>query len=251
MGTVRIGTSGWTYRSWEGVFYPDGLRRRSQLGFLAQHLDAVEVNATFYRLQATPTFQRWRAQVPSDFRFTVKGSRYITHMLRLRDPEPALARFFASGLLDLGGQLSAVLWQLPPDLAFDAALLTRFLHLLPRTVHHVLEPRHPSFAGDHALGLLRSCECGLVIADSPAFPRMPELEVAPRYVRLHGGRQLYRSRYSTAELRTWAQLVRQWARTGDDVYVFFDNDAAGHAPVDAMRLRRLVALNPRSKGRGQ
>ena len=179
-----------------------------------------------------------------------------------------MANFLASGLLALGRQLGPLLWQLPASVTFDADHLAEFLDLLPATVakaatlaaahdarvtdpwldvetdqpvRHVLEPRHPSFAEPAALELLRSHGCGLVVADTAGrFPQLAEVTSSLVYVRLHGSEQLYWNRYSDAELRAWAARVVRWCSAGLDVAVFFDNDAAGHAPHDAVRLRHLV-----------
>jgi uncharacterized protein YecE (DUF72 family) len=133
MGRVRIGISGWNYPKWRGVFFPPGLPQKSELAFASRQVDSIEINGSFYSLLRPESVVRWYEQTPEDFTFAVKGSRYITHMKRLRGVEVALANFFASGVLALREKLGPVLWQLPPSMAFDAARLTEILELLPRS----------------------------------------------------------------------------------------------------------------------
>jgi len=274
-GRILVGTSGWRYAGWRGDFYPRGLPQRRELEHLAAQLPTVEINGTFYSLQRPERFRRWREAVPEGFVFAVKGPRFITHMLRLRDAETALANFLASGVLALGGQLGPILWQLPERLAFDAEQLDAFLRLLPRStgealaiarrhdhrldgrawleierdapIRHALEPRSPTFDDPALPGLLRGHGVALVLADTAGrWPRFEALTADFGYVRLHGAEVLYTSGYSAAELDEWAARIDGWAR-GDpdgrprDVYAYFDNDAHGHAPHDAVALAGRLA----------
>jgi uncharacterized protein YecE (DUF72 family) len=266
MAEVRVGVSGWRYPSWRGDFYPRGLPQRRELAYLASRMNAVELNASFYSLQRPATYQRLVDDTPDDFCVAVKGSRYLTHMLRLTAVEAPLANFLASGVLLLGPRLGPILWQLPPDLRFEPDRLAGFLRLLPRTtaeaaelarrhddklaadravttapvdrpVRHVLEPRHASFGEREALDLLAAHGVGLVASDSPgAWPYFEERTADTRYVRLHGHTELYASGYSAASLDRWAEKVRAWAEDGCAVHVYFDNDARGRAPHDAVSL---------------
>lgn len=273
-GRILVGTSGWQYRSWRGDFYPPRLAHARELEYLATRLPTVEVNGTFYSLTRPAACDAWRRQVPDDFVFAIKGSRYITHMLKLRGFEAPLANFFASGLLRLGPTLGPILWQLPPQLAFNGDRARAFFAALPRDVadaerwarrhdarttgraaltavggskarlRHVVEIRHPSWLGDEALALMRAFDVALVAADTAGrHPLSVERTATFAYVRLHGSTELYASRYSAAELARWAERIAAWARHGSDVFVYFDNDARGHAPHDALRLRGL--LEPR------
>jgi len=208
-------------------------------------MSAVEVNASFYRLQRPESYRRWRDAVRDDFVFAVKGGRFITHLKRLRDVEEPLARFFGSGVLELGAKLGPVLWQLPASLPFDPALMGDFYTLLPRAhdgleIRHVLEFRHPSFCSDAAFAQMREHDIGCVVSDSPR--RWPMAEVVTSdvvYVRLHGHTELYASGYAPASLDRWAEKCRRWSERAD-VHVYFDNDARGRAPYDAMGLRRRL-----------
>ncbi|HWJ81644.1 MAG TPA: DUF72 domain-containing protein [Nocardioides sp.] len=269
MGEIRVGISGWSYPSWRGDFYPRGLAQRRELSYAAERMTSVEINGSFYSLQRPTSYAAWREAVPDDFVFAVKGGRFITHMKRLRGVEAPLANFFASGVLALGPKLGPVLWQLPASLEYDAALLEDFFAQLPRTtgaaaelaknhderlredrVHaevdadrplrHALEFRHRSFCTDEAFAQMRAHDVACVVADSPR--RWPEADVVTTdvvYARLHGHTELYASGYSRASLEGWAERCREWARDAD-VYVYFDNDARGRAPHDAVTLIDLL-----------
>ncbi|QDO88106.1 DUF72 domain-containing protein [Ornithinimicrobium ciconiae] len=270
---VRIGISGWRYRPWRGVFYPTGLPQRRELEHAARCFDTIEINGSFYALQRPSSYQRWAAETPEGFVFSVKGPRFITHMLRLRRARVPLANFFASGVLALGDRLGPVLWQLPERHGYDPEQLADFFALLPRSttaaaelarehddkvadrtwlqtsaereIQHVLEVRSPEFADNpEFIGLLREHAIGLVVADTAH--RWPELDAVTSpvvYVRLHGDTELYVSGYSPAALQRWAERIRSWRRT-HDVYVYFDNDAKVHAPFNAQELVGLLEVAP-------
>ncbi len=240
MGSIRVGTSGWSYASWRGDFYPPGLVHRRELAHLAERLTTLEVNGSFYALQRPSTYRKWRDETPDDFVFAVKGGRFITHLKRLRDVEEGLARFFGSGVFELGSKLGPVLWQLPASLSYDASLMDAFYRLLPGGVRHVVEFRHRSFCTDEAFAQMRENDIGCVVSDSPG--RWPMAEVMTgdvMYVRLHGHTELYASGYASRSLDRWAQKCRTWAEQAD-VFVYFDNDARGRAPHDAVALRKRL-----------
>jgi uncharacterized protein YecE (DUF72 family) len=272
-GRAWIGTSGWLYPHWRGPFYPGGLARHKELAYLAQRLSTVEVNGTFYSLTSPRACDSWRAAVPDDFLFAIKGSRYITHMLKLRNFEAPLANFLSSGVLRLGKKLGPILWQLPPQLPFDEGRATGFLSALPRTVgaaerlarrhdartrgraavtgrdgrdlelRHALEARHPSWLEKRAVDVLRAAGVALVSADTAGrHPFSLERTASFAYLRLHGSRQLYASRYVDRELTAWARVISAWRSEGSDVYAYFDNDAQAHAPQDALRLAALLGI---------
>lgn len=270
MGEIRVGTSGWSYDGWRGDFYPAGLPRAEELAHLSRRLTSVEVNGSFYALQRPSSYRAWRDATPEDFVLAVKGGRFITHVKRLRDVEAPLANFFASGVLALGHKLGPVLWQLPESLAYDAALMADFYALLPRTtaaaadlasrhderltgdrvltsydadrpIAHVLEFRNRSFCTGEALDQMRAHDIGCVVADSDGrWPRVEVVTSGVVHVRLHGHTKLYTSRYSPRSLEKWARRCREWAQQAD-VFVYFDNDADGHAPHDAEALLRRLA----------
>ncbi|EYR63423.1 hypothetical protein N866_00750 [Actinotalea ferrariae CF5-4] len=273
MAQVRIGISGWRYAPWRGVFYPPGLAQRRELEHASRLLSTVEINGSFYALQRPESYAGWAATAPEDFVFSVKGGRYITHMLKLTRPESALANFFASGVMALGPKLGPFLWQLPPVLRFDPERLDAFFRALPRTttaaarlaaqhdarlegrswtttdaerpLRHVLEVRHQSFATAEAVALLREHDVGLVVADTAGkWPLLEDVTSDLVYVRLHGAEELYVSGYDDASLERWAAKIRRWAGAGHDVLVYFDNDVKVHAPFDAQRLAALLHVGP-------
>jgi uncharacterized protein YecE (DUF72 family) len=241
--TVRIGISGWRYPAWRGRFYPRGLPQRCELAFAAERFSSIEINGSFYSLQTPARFAGWRDEVPDDFVFAVKGSRYITHMLGLRNAKTALANFFASGLFALEGKLGPILWQLPPRFSFQRERLQAFFDLLPRTgreasalarrhdrrvsgrarlridpdysLRHALEVRHESFVQEDFVELLRDNGIALVVADTAGrWPLMEDVTADFVYVRLHGDKKLYVSGYSRTVLDTWARKIRAWRRGG-------------------------------------
>lgn len=270
MGRIRIGISGWNYAGWRGDFYPKGLVQRLELAYAAERMTSIEINGSFYSLQRPTSYAAWRAQTPDDFVFAVKGGRFITHLKKLAGVETALANFFASGVLALGPKLGPVLWQLPPNLGYDEARLAAFFDLLPRTtaaaaelakghdakladdraltvaeedrpLRHALEVRHGSFAVPEAIELLRAHDIAFVVADTAGrWPLVEEVTSDHMYVRLHGDTELYTSGYTPEALDRWAEKVCRWAELGQDVYVYFDNDAKGFAPHDALGLIERV-----------
>jgi len=265
MATARIGISGWRYPPWRGEWYPKGLPQRLELEYSASRLASIELNGSFYSLQRPASYLRWYDETPDDFVFSVKGGRFITHLLRLTRVETALANFFASGVLALRDKLGPILWQLPERHAYDADQLQAFFDLLPSTtgealalakrhdarlddrdwlepqpdrpLRHALEARHPEFVGPDVAGLLRSHGIAFVIADTAGrWPQNREITSDFVYVRLHGAEELYASGYTDESLDAWAADARGWLASGRDVYVYFDNDMKVRAPFDAMAL---------------
>ena len=268
---IRIGISGWRYEPWRGVWYPEGLPHRRELAFCGAHFPTVEINGSFYSLQRPEYYEAWYRETPPGFLFAVKGSRYITHMLRLNDIEKPLANFFASGILALRDKLGPFLWQFPPMFAYRRERLEPFLATLPKTtvealrlarrrdarlhgrsrlaidadrpLRHALEIRHPSFMSGDFLSLLKSYDIGLVVADTAGkWPKMFHVTSDFVYARLHGDVKIYTSGYSDRALASWARRIRGWAKDGRDVYVYFDNDVKVKAPFDALNLMRKLGL---------
>jgi uncharacterized protein YecE (DUF72 family) len=242
---IRIGISGWRYPPWRGTFFPRGLVQRDELHFASRQVNSIEINGTFYSLQRSSSFVRWRDATPDDFLFSVKGPRYLTHILRLKNPVVPLANFFASGVLQLGAKLGPLLWQLPPSLRFNAEALGDFFRLLPRTtgdatrlakkqdralrlpasfsrglvdqpLRHALEVRHESFRTPAFIDVLRQHDIALVIADTAGkWPFLEDVTSDFVYVRLHGDAELYVSGYTDAALAAWARKIRAWSRGAD------------------------------------
>jgi uncharacterized protein YecE (DUF72 family) len=268
---IRIGISGWRYDPWRKLFYPEGLPQRRELEFCGRHFPTVEINGSFYSLQRPEYYAQWYDETPPQFLFAVKGSRYITHMLRLSRIEKPLANFFASGILNLRDKLGPFLWQFPPMFAFKRDRLEAFFRLLPRTteqalalarrrdarmigrsrlaidanrkLHHAVEIRHPSFMTADFVRLLRKHGVGLVVADTAGkWPKMFHVTADFVYVRLHGDVKIYTSGYTERALASWARRIRNWERDGRDVYVYFDNDVKVKAPFDALNLMHRLGL---------
>jgi uncharacterized protein YecE (DUF72 family) len=244
---------------------------------VAERMNSVEINGSFYSLQRPSRFAEWAASVPEAFVFAVKGGRFITHMKKLSGIETPLANFFASGVLALEAKLGPILWQLPPNLGFDADRMDVFFTQLPRTagsaakvaaghdqrvpddqaltkaphpnqrLRHVIEVRHESFRNREFYELLRRHRIALVVADNPGqWPIITEITTDVMYVRLHGHDQLYASGYSDRELDEWAAKIKSWTEQGCDVYVYCDNDAKVRAPYDAMGLMDRLGLSAHS-----
>lgn len=262
--SIRIGISGWRYTRWRGTFYPTGLAQRRELAYAGRCFPSVEINGSFYSLQRPESYQSWHDETPDDFVFAVKGPRFVTHMKRLRDCEQALANFFASGVLRLGEKLGPILWQLPPTLRFDDAVLDAFLSSLPRDteaalalarkrdttlmhgrtdlsidrkrpLRHALEMRHPSFCDPSCMKLLRKHKVGVVVADTAGkFPYLEDVTADFVYLRLHGDAQLYASGYSDHALDRWGERIAAWAAGGEP------SDAQRIGPRASKRARRDV-----------
>ena len=268
-GRAFVGISGYIYPNWRGVFYPRGLPARRELEYASRQFNSIELNGTFYSLKSPAVYARWYDEAPDDFLFAIKGSRFITHMLKLVGIETALANFFGSGILELGAKTGPFLWQFPATYAFDEGRVERFLAMLPRNTsdaeeiarehdarlkrgatvkarehvdyRHAFEIRHPSWFCAQFYDLLRAYDAALVLADTAGkFPYAEEITTQFVYVRLHGSEQLYVSGYSDAELEYWADLIRGWSSRGMDSYTYFDNDAKVHAPRDAKNLAGKV-----------
>lgn len=264
---IVVGISGWRYPPWRGVFYPEGLPQRLELAYASRALPSIEINGSFYSLQRPPFYARWDRETPPEFIFSVKGSRFITHMLKLKEPERALARFFGSGLLNLGSKLGPVLWQFPEVFKFDEDRFRRFFDLLPvdtgeaaklarrhgemqpggdpktlSRIRYAFEVRSDTFRNDAFVRLLCAHRAALVVADTAGkWPFFDEPTADFMYLRLHGDVELYASGYTDRALDRWAERIRKWSRRGD-VYCYFDNDAKVKAPGDARTLMSKLDL---------
>ncbi len=242
VGDIRIGISGWRYKGWRGVFYPPKLQQRRELEFASRIFNTIEINGTFYSLQHHTSFQLWERETPDDFVFSIKGSRFITHMKKLRNIDQAFANLLASGLLALGHKLGPILWQFPPQMRFDRERFADFFRLLPRStaeaarlaqgcdermltrsvlqapvdipLRHTVEIRHESFSTPEFIDLLREHDVGLVVADTPEWPLLLDATSTLVYIRLHGSEQLYSSNYTDSALDTWADRIVTWAHGG-------------------------------------
>jgi uncharacterized protein YecE (DUF72 family) len=237
---VRIGCSGWNYRSWRGDFYPKGLGPSRWLGEYARHFDTVEVNSTFYRLASRSAVERWAADTPDDFCFAVKASRYLTHVKRLGEIGKGIERFHDPiQPLERAGKLGPVLWQLPATFKRDDERLARTLALLPPG-RRCFEFRDASWFTEHVYALLREHDVALVIGDRRDHSQPHVFTADWTYVRFHYGHRGRRGNYSKTELEEWAQRIASWRDDGRDVYAYFNNDWEIFAPRNAKTLKRLL-----------
>jgi uncharacterized protein YecE (DUF72 family) len=240
MGQARIGTSGWSYRHWREVFYPAGLAQRRWLEHYTAEFDTVELNATFYRLPVEQTFNGWQKRSPEGFLFAVKAPRAITHVKKLADCEDQLSRFCSRARL-LAARLGPLLVQLPPRSACDIARLAAFLSHVPGNLRLAFEFRDQSWLCEPVFSLLREHNAALVRVSAPRFPDAAVSTADFQYLRMHGEKRLYSSKYSRETLGRWADWIAEWTSHGQDVHVYFNNDAHGYAIEDARVLRSLVA----------
>jgi uncharacterized protein YecE (DUF72 family) len=240
MKSVRVGCSGWQYDSWRGQLYPEGCPKRRWLQVYAEHFDTVEVNSTFYRLARREAVAGWVSQTPPGFLFTVKASRYLTHVRRLREIEEGIKRFYEpiEPLIE-AERLGPVLWQLPENFHRDDARLAGLLELLPPG-EHTIEFRHESWFVPEVMALLRSHGVALTIGDHPSRPfQTYEATADWRFIRFHYGARGRVGNYSATEIAEWAQRIRKWRRS-EAIYVYYNNDWNSYAPANAkLLIRRL------------
>ena len=240
---LHIGTSGWSYKHWSGLFYPESVKPARYLEHYVTAFDCVELNASFYRTPGIKTVQGWARRTPASFRFCAKMSRFITHQKRLLNAAESLDRFLA--VFDpLRDRLGPFLVQLPPSLRFDPGIADSFLNLLAshRNIgEFALEARHDSWFTPEAISLMRHYDIAVVIADSGGrFPGAEVLTNSIIYLRFHGPDGHYHSSYTTAALTTYARKIMNWLAEGYQIWVFFNNDFEGHAVRNAEELKALI-----------
>ena len=234
---IRVGTSGWHYKHWVGPVYPKGLAASKMLEWYADRFNAVEINNSFYRLPPESALETWRATVPPGFQFAVKGSRFITHMKKLKDPAPSLEKFFARADL-LGSKLGPIVFQLPPNWPVDVDRFADFLPALPPAHRYAFEFRHPSWNTERIYQLLRRHRSALCIYHLAGYTSPLEITSDFAYLRLHGPGGKYQGLYDREALSTWAGLIRSWNIKA--AWAFFDNDDSGFAVQNARELRELL-----------
>lgn len=232
-----IGTSGWHYEHWKGNFYPRNLCRTGWLDFYSRSFSTVELNNSFYRLPAESAFINWRESSPEGFIYSVKVSRFITHMKKLRDCEGPLNTFIDRAKL-LGGKLGPLLYQLPRGVKRNSRVLESFIGLLPRDERHVFEFRDSSWFENDVFDILRSSNIGFCIYDMPGLSTPLAATADFAYIRFHGSRDLYGGCYSRSELESWAGRIA--ALNAEKVFAYFNNDAGGFAVQNSMTLKQLL-----------
>jgi uncharacterized protein YecE (DUF72 family) len=239
-GSIHIGTSGWHYDHWRGPFYPNDLGPEGFLQFYASRFHTVEINNSFYQLPTEPALSAWRATVPPGFVFAIKGSRFITHMKKLKDPERSLAPFLERVAL-LEASLGPILFQLPPRWHFNADRLAAFLTALPGARRYTLELRDLSWINDRTLNLLAWHNVAFCIYELDGYLSPKETTADFVYIRLHGPGGPYQGCYGAQTLSGWAGAISAWSRQSRDVYCYFDNDEAGFAAQNALELQEMLA----------
>ena len=263
-GTIRVGVGGWTFEPWRGVFYPEGLTQKRELEFASRHLTTIEINGTYYGSQKPASFAKWHDETPDDFMFSVKGPRFTTNRRVLAEAGPSITRFVESGITELRAKLGPINWQFLPTKRFDPEDFGAFLALLPKEhaglpLRHVVEVRNESFAVPAFVDLLRHHEVAVVLADSDAFPSIPDVTADFVYLRLQRSLETQAAGYPDDALDLWATRARSWAK-GDqpadlppvgsrgkkakarDVFVYFISGYKQKNPAAAMAL--LARLDP-------
>jgi len=240
---LNIGTSGWSYRHWSGIFYPEEIKPDKYLEYYTSRFNCVELNSSFYHLPLKTTIKGWVNRTPLEFKFCPKMSRFITHQKKLADIEGALKRYF-NVFEEMKDKLGPVLIQLPPGLSYDKSLICDFLDLIKNYYGHyrfALETRHKSWIRDEVFDLLSGYRIAFVIADSGnRFPYFETVTADFAYLRFHGREQLYASDYSENDLRLYAEKISGWLNEDEEVWVFFNNDYHGFAVKNAEKLREMV-----------
>lgn len=238
MPKLYIGTSGWNYAHWQAVFYPEGLSQNKRLEYYTQFFNSVELNVTFYRLVRKQIFENWYKRTPKGFYFVAKGSRFITHIKRLKDCRKPL-KLFLDNVLGLKEKLICILWQLPPRFKRDLGRLEAFLELLKHLkTRQAFEFRNETWFDKETYALLKKYNVCLCIAHSPDFPCIKELTADFLYLRFHGGASLYASNYSDKELKEWANFAKK--SKAKEILAFFNNDAYGYAVKNASTFKKLL-----------
>lgn len=247
---IHIGTSGWHYKHWVGRYYPAGLRPEAMLAHYLRDFDTVEINNTFYHLPNETTFDNWRKATPRGFLFAVKGSRFLTHMIKLKEPQRGLANFLPRAER-LRSKLGPILWQLPPKWSVNVERLEEFLAQLPRKHRYAFELRNATWMTGAVCDVLRKYNAAFCIYELAGYHSPIEVTADWTYVRLHGPTaHKYQGSYSDEQLAGWAERIRGWSRTLKAIFVYFDNDDSAYAVNNALTLKRMLATVDGFRGSG-
>lgn len=246
---IHIGTSGYSYKHWIGRYYPPELKSSEWLRFYLRDFDTVELNNTFYQLPSEEAFDNWRKSTPRDFTFAVKGSRFLTHMIKMKEPERGLVNFMPRAER-LRSKLGPILWQLPPGWNANVERLQTFLSLLPKKHRYAFELRNQTWMTDEVYEVLRAHNAAFCIYELAGFQSPIEITADWTYVRLHGPTAFkYQGSYSDQQLAEWAGRIRKWSRKMKAIYVYFDNDDSAYAVQNALTLKKMVGARRRSLSR--
>lgn len=242
MPKAHVGTSGFSYRHWRGTFYPVNLAQKDWLDYYCKVFSTVELNVTFYRLPRLDTFKKWYSETPKYFKFALKGSRFITHIKRLKDPAEPLETLMRQ-IRPLRSKLAVVLWQLPPNFEMDTERLKRFLKALKKYKRrNVFEFRNKTWIDNEVIGLLREENACMCMADWPPFVEDLPVTADFVYIRRHGKGGSYDTSYTTRELKRDAKRIKEYLRHKKDVFIYFNNDARGYAAQNALELKKILSI---------
>lgn len=249
MAAVRVGIGGWTFPPWRGTFYPSDLPQKRELEYASRQFGAIEINATFYGRQSAKSWEKWATEVPDDFQFAIKGSRYCVTRPKLADAGEGLGVYFDQGMAALGPKLGPILWMLAARRQYDRDDIARFVDLLPpklgdTPLRHVIEPRHESFRDESFFALCRDHDVAVVFGDDDEFPCIDADTASFAYARLQRMREEVESGYNDAALDAFTEKARRWSADGRDAYIFMINGAKVRAPAAAMALQRKLGIAP-------
>lgn len=237
---IRIGTSGYHYKDWVGRYYPVGMKSNQMLAHYQRDFDTVELNNTFYQLPNESTFDNWRDSTPPGFLYAVKGSRFITHMIKLKDAQRGLTNFMPRAER-LGDKLGPILWQLPPGWNVNVERLEEFLSILPPQHRYTFELRNETWMTDRVLEVLQKYNAAFCIYELAGYHSPLEITADWTYVRLHGPTRFkYQGSYKDAKMEEWAQRIKTWSKKMKAVYVYFDNDDRAYAVDNALTLKKML-----------
>ena len=236
---VYIGTSGWSYEHWKGLFYPEDIKKKDWFGYYSEHYDTVELNNTFYHLPKASTFEKWAAESPAGFVFCVKANRYITHVKKLNEPGQSVGKFMERAY-KLGEKLGPILYQLPPNLHINVDKLRKFLEVLPEWVENFFEFRHASWFCDEVYGILDDFGAGFCIHDLVDGWCEKIVTGGKIYLRFHGASGKYEGAYSDEELESWAKWIKSMRGRVEHIYAYFNNDANAEAINNSKTLKEFV-----------
>jgi uncharacterized protein YecE (DUF72 family) len=239
MARIYIGTSGWNYKHWIGTFYPSDLNQSEELQYYCKHFKTVELNNSFYHLPEAKSFTNWRQQTPADFLFAVKGSRFITHMKKLKVDKVTINKFLQR-TTKLGEKLGTILFQLPPRWKVNVERLDQFLSRLPSGHRYTFEFRDHTWYTQEVYDVLRVHNCAFCIYELAGHTSPVEVTADFVYIRLHGPGDKYQGNYTSVALKKWASKCTAWTKDKKDVYIYFDNDQQGYAAFNAQQLQKIV-----------